>query len=379
MAQAQRVKILVADEDPAVIELIADQVLAPLGYHVASATDGASALQTALRLAPDILITSLELSGLSGRDLLAALRSQGYEATIIATGPGGSESQALQAFRLGAKDYLAKPLREAELVASVDRALGEVRLRAERQQLAEKLASANQQLEKRVRELTTLASIGKAVTATTNVNQLFTRLLEAGIFVTEAEAGWLLIADEPGGQPILRAGKHLPNHSDIRLNQPWDDGISALLMLSGEGITLAGPALARLRAGQVVKSAVAVPLKAKDQPIGVLVAGSKTGRHFTERDQAMLSAVADYAAIAMMNARTFLDLESRIQRMQQDQYELARREQQLRSLLAETRSTLELVLNGQPGALAQRQEQALRSLLSRLADHGLEQAATRPA
>src|SRR4029078_11544926 len=130
--------------------------------------------------------------------------------------------------------------------------------------------------EKRVKELTTLAGIGKAVIAITDLTQLFARLLEAGLFVTEAEIGCLVLADDTTGQTVLRAGKNLPKLSTLRLNQPWDDGIASLLMRSGDGLSLAGPARARLRAGQVVKAAVAAPLKARDKVIGVIVAGNKT-------------------------------------------------------------------------------------------------------
>jgi two-component system NtrC family sensor kinase len=327
---------------------------------------------------PDILITALDLPGLSGRDLLTAMHSQGLDTIIIATGPRGAESQAMQAFRLGAKDYLSKPVREAEVVASIDRALGEVRLRRERQQLSDKLASANQQLERRVKELTTLASIGKAVTAITTLSQLFTRLLEAGMFVTEAEVGWLLVADEHSGKPVLRAAKNLPNTGTIKLNQAWDDGIASLLMLSGEGLSLSGAPLARLRAGQVVKSVVAVPLKARDKVVGVIVAGNKTGRPFSERDQAMLSAVADYAVIAMINGRLFSAMEARVHTLQATYDELVKttsqREEQWRQAgqhlqppLAQARAALEHLARGQVGSLSAPQAQALSSALERIA------------
>jgi two-component system, NtrC family, sensor kinase len=378
MAPKQTEKILVVDGDPDVVNLIADQVLTPLGYHVASAHDGPAALQIMLQLVPDILITALDLPGLSGRDLLTAMHSQGLDTIIIATGPRGAESQAMQAFRLGAKDYLSKPVREAEVVASIDRALGEVRLRRERQQLSDKLASANQQLERRVKELTTLASIGKAVTAITTLSQLFTRLLEAGMFVTEAEVGWLLVADEHSGKPVLRAAKNLPNTGTIKLNQAWDDGIASLLMLSGEGLSLSGAPLARLRAGQVVKSVVAVPLKARDKVVGVIVAGNKTGRPFSERDQAMLSAVADYAVIAMINGRLFSAMEARVHTLQATYDELVKttsqREEQWRQAgqhlqppLAQARAALEHLARGQVGSLSAPQAQALSSALERIA------------
>ncbi len=375
MPPKQSEKILVVDGDPEVVSLIADQVLTPLGYQVATARDGPSALQIMLRMAPDILITALDLPGLSGRDLLTAMHSQGLETIIVATGPRGAESQAMQAFRLGAKDYLTKPVREAEVVSSIDRALSEVRLRRERQHLADKLASANQQLEKRVKELTTLASIGKAVTALTSLSQLFTRLLEAGMYVTEGEVGWLLVSDDNSGKPVLRAARNLPATGAIKLNQPWDDGLSSLIMLSGESLALAGAPLARLRAGQVVKSVVAVPLKARDTVVGVLVVGSKTGRPFTERDQAMLSAVADYAVIAMINGRLFSTMEARVHALQATYDELAKTSarkddawratsEQLRQPLVHARGALEQLARGQ--GLSAPQTQALAAALDRL-------------
>jgi two-component system NtrC family sensor kinase len=370
-------KILVVDDDPDVLDLVVQQVLRPQGYQAATAQDGAAALQLAMQNAPDILITSLELPGLSGRDLMAGLRSQGYEGTIIATGPRGADSQALQAFRLGAKDYLGKPLREAELVASIDRALAEVRLKREREQLSGKLAAANQKLEKRVRELTTLAGIGKAVTAVTNLTHLFGRLLDAGLFVTEAEVGWLVLAEENSNKMMLRAGKNLPNLSTIRLNQPWDDGISSLLMMSGEGLILSGPALARLRAGQVVKAAVAVPLKAKEKVIGVIVAGNRTGKLFSERDQAMLSAVSDYAVIAIINGWLFQAMEARAQNLQRaydDQVnanlkkdaDAERSAQQLKSPLQQMRASLEPLVHGEMGVISARQAETVHAALDRI-------------
>ncbi len=368
----QKEKILVVDEDPDVIDLVAKQVLAPQGYLVAAAQDGNQALQMALRLQPDILFTSLDLPGLSGRDLMAGLRAQGFDSIVIATGPREAEKMALQAFRLGAKDYLNKPLREAEVLAAVEHALGELRLRREREQLGQRLAGVNQQLEKRVKELTTLYGIGKAVTATTDLGQLFGQLLDGALSVTEAEVGWLLIMDEAANKLLLRAGKGLPPAA--KLHQPWDDGLSSLLLLSGEPIVIAGEPLTRMRAGQVAKSAAAVPIKAKDRVMGVMVAGNKSGKPFTDRDQAMLSAVADYASIALVNAALFHAIEARAKAAQKsydDLAELARQKdeavynltRELHLPLSQARESLAQVARG---PLTPQQGEAMRTALDRL-------------
>jgi two-component system, NtrC family, sensor kinase len=376
----QNEKILVADPDPAVLDLVAQQVLGPQGYQVATALDGSTALKLALRLSPDIVITSLELPGLSGRDLLTALRSQGFESVVIATGSKGSELAAMQAFRLGAKDYLTKPLREAELIAALDRALEELRLRREREQLSQKLSQANQQLEKRVKELTTLYGIGKAVTAITDLGQLLGRLVEGALFVSEAEVGWLLLAEE--GTPsklVLKAGKNLPppNLSGIKIGQVWDDGLSSLLMLSGEGLTIGGEPLAKMRAGQVVKSACAAPIKAKDQVMGVITVGNKSGKPFNDRDQAMLSAVADYASVALVNARLFQALEERARSLQkayddvmqgglQRDALLQKLSRDLSAPLQKTRDSLEIMARGAAGHVSPTQMELLRTALDQM-------------
>jgi two-component system NtrC family sensor kinase len=368
-------KILVAEGDADVMDLIARQVLEPMGYTVGAALNGPAALQMAVKLQPEIILAALDLPGLSGTDLLTALRSQGSHAYVIAMGAPGEEHHLLQAFRLGARDYLTKPIREAELVTALDRALEELRLRREREQLAQKLGVANQQLEKRIKELTTLYGIGKAVSAVTDLTQLIARLMEGALQVTEGELAWLLLAEDgKSDRLILRAVKNIPPLAGIKLNQPWDDGLSSMLMLSGEGITIAGDPLSRMKAGQVARAVVASPIKAKDQVLGVLVVGNKTGKPFVDRDQAMLSAVADYASVALINARLFQEVEARAQRLQKAYEDLSkghpsggastemalRLARELDTRLTQSRAALEPILRGATGHLNQKQNEALR-------------------
>jgi GAF domain-containing protein len=182
------------------------------------------------------------------------------------------------------------------------------------------------------------------------------------------------LTEEGGGKLSLRATKNVPPLAGLKLNQPWDDGLSPLLVLSGEGIHIAGEPLAKMAAGQIVKAAVAAPIKAKEQVMGVLVAGNKTGRPFTDRDQAMLSAVADYASVALMNARLFQELEARARALQKSYDDLARgsspemaaRLKEVTGWLLQLRTSLDAVLRGEIGPLTHRQAEALRLITDRL-------------
>jgi two-component system NtrC family sensor kinase len=309
-------RILVVDEDPDVLDLLERQVLTTLGYDVDTASDAGAAIQQALSQSPDLILASLTLPGLSGKDLLVALRSQGMDIPILVMAPEGMEADAIQAFRLGAADYLVKPLREAEAVAAVERAFKEVRLQRERQNLAQRLEVSNKELERRVRELTTLYGLGKVVTSTTRQAELFSKLMEGSLFVTEAEMGWLLLQDEETDQLVLRAQRNLPSPLAGKLHQPWDDGVSSLVMLSGEPLAIHGEGLAKFKMARIAKAALIVPIKVRGQPIGVITVARKQAEGFDERNQAMLEAAADYASISLVNARLFQALEARAQQLQ---------------------------------------------------------------
>jgi two-component system NtrC family sensor kinase len=310
-------RILVVDEDRQVLDLLANQVLKPLGYQVEVESEGSRAVESALAYTPDLIIVSLTVPGLSGKDLLVALRSQGTEVPVLVTAPEGKEGDAIQAFRLGAVDYLVKPLREAEVVAALERALNELRLRRERQELADQLSESNRQLERRVRELTTLYGIGKVVTSTKDQQKLFTKLMEGSLYVTEADLGWMLLQDEKTEQLFLRAHRNLPPSFSVLMHKPWNDGVSSLVMLSGQALSIHGEGLSQFELSQFCQAALIAPTKVRDQPIGVLCVARHEAKPFSERDQAMLEAVADYASISLVNTRLFQALQARAKRLQQ--------------------------------------------------------------
>jgi GAF domain-containing protein len=101
------------------------------------------------------------------------------------------------------------------------------------------------------------------------------------------------------------------------MHQPWEDGVSSLVMLSGESLRIHGEGLAQFKLARLGKAALITPIKVRTQPIGVICVARHAEKPFSERDQAMLEAVSDYASISLVNARLFQALETRAQRLQQ--------------------------------------------------------------
>jgi len=77
-----------------------------------------------------------------------------------------------------------------------------------------------------------------------------------------------------------------------------------------------GEGLAQFKLSRLGKAALVVPIKVRDQAMGVICVARQDHRPFSERNQAMLEAVADYASISLVNARLFMALETRAQRLQ---------------------------------------------------------------
>ncbi len=310
-------RVLLVEYDPEVSDLISRQTLQPMGYRVEVVSGATQAIQEAVRFAPDVIIANLSLPGLSGKDLLVALSSQGLEVPVIVLAPKGMEGDVIQAFRLGAADFLGWPVREAEVVSAVERILKQVRARREREMLARQLNQTNQELQRRVRELTTIFAIGKAVISATDQQALFDKIVEGATFITEADAGWLLVRDERGKSFILRACRNVPNDMFAKLNQVFDDGLSSLVALSGEALSIHGDPLKRFKVIRIGQSALVVPVKVKKEVVGLLVVTRKEAQPFSNSQQALLDAVADYASISLVNARLFKALEERVNMLQQ--------------------------------------------------------------
>ncbi len=316
-APQSRERVLVVDEDWGVLDLITGQVLEPLGYSAASARDADGAIQQVLSFEPDLIIASLTLPGLSGKDLIVALQSRGIEAPVLVTANEGMEADAIQAFRLGARNFLVKPLREAEVAAAVEHELNEYRLRKERRELADKLAHSNRQLKQRVRELITLFGISKAVTSMTSQPQLLLKLVDESVAATKADMGWILLHDELNETLMLRGQSGFPPPVASKLHRAWDDGLSPLVMQSGDALSLHGEDLEQFELSQYAKTAIVSPICVHAEPIGVIGVAWKKAKLFEGRDVAMMAAVADFASISLVNVRLFQALAARAQKLEQ--------------------------------------------------------------
>ncbi len=359
-------RILIVESDPDISDLISRQALKPLGYAVTVVTEAASAIQKVLQDPPALVIANLNLPGLSGKDLLAALSSRGLDSPLVVVAEKGQEQSVIQAFRLGAVDALFWPARDAEIVRVVERALQQTHEARARQRLGQQLEATREQLERNLRELNSILAIGKAIITMTDQRQLLGRILEGALQVAEADMGWLMLRDEKSKGFLLAAYRNLPAAWAKKLNQPLDDGISPLVALSGEPLSIHGVPLEKFKVAALGKSAAAVPIKVRNEIIGLLVVVRKADREIEAMIQNLLQAVADFASISLVHARLFRAIEESGEAARlTEQSRLASVEnirQVIRDEVQTARYPLEELLSGRMGVLNKDQKEAVASI-----------------
>lgn len=311
-------KILIIDDSALSREFLVEAVLKPGGYAPLALDSLKAGVHVAAEQQPDLIILSMQTPGFDRLDLLGQFVRNGRAIPVILTTEHRSDPSTAEAYRRGARDVLVAPFEPGQVKHSIERVLAEERLRRERDELAAQLAQTRRQMGQQLQELNALYTIGKAATGALDLEQLLTQVVQVAANVTGAEQGLLLLLDESGRELYLRAASNVDEALVRKLRVRVDDSILGRVIKSGRPVSLAGPALQEAASWYPVKALLYVPLIVPpDRIIGVLGVSNQTSeRNLAERDVFLLSAMADYVAVAIENARLLSAAESERSKLQ---------------------------------------------------------------
>lgn len=123
MEEASRATVLVVDDEPTIVEVVANY-LDRAGFETHTAADGPSAISRAIQIEPDLIVLDLMLPEIGGMEVMRILREdEKLSSAIILLTSKSEESDRLVGLRRGADDYVVKPFSPAELVARVEAVL----------------------------------------------------------------------------------------------------------------------------------------------------------------------------------------------------------------------------------------------------------------
>lgn len=304
-------RVLIVDDSLEIVDFISDMILKPNGYEVLVAHDGETGLKMALEQHPDLILLDMNIPKMNGMDLLGAMNSQNIKIPVIIMTSSSFEMLAGQAFRLGVRNYISKPFEVSEMLNSIEETLVEGRLRQERDEIAQQLVAVNQQLEIHLKELNTLFGIGKSVTSLLDQDKLLLRLVEAAIYLTDAEEGALLLVDQENNELYMVAARGIDERVVHSFRLKVEDSLAGQVITTGQPLILSGKDKTKITPSYVVRSLIYVPLKIKERIRGVFsVNNHQQQRDFTNHDLRLLASLADYAALTLENARLFNQAES---------------------------------------------------------------------
>jgi two-component system KDP operon response regulator KdpE len=116
------IRILVIDDEPPIRKLLR-MGLSSQGYHILEAPDGRAALELLGREKLDLVILDLGLPDMKGHELLRIVRERDENIPVVVLSSRGDEAGKVEAFDLGADDYVTKPFGMNELLARLRAAL----------------------------------------------------------------------------------------------------------------------------------------------------------------------------------------------------------------------------------------------------------------
>lgn len=296
--------VVIADVQSNAIALV-EKVLKPAGIEAWTESETAPE--------PDVLV--VDVTQLMGNPLagLRNRRSSGDNAPALVLAARFPQSRLRDFFRLGVADILMKPYRPNELVQAITDIADTRSRERSTQSLARKLESSRENIRQRSEEIRLLSEIGRTVVNLADLERILARVTEASAFVTDAEEANIYLANPDTNELVLRASKQAGEKNATIQRIRVNDTLVGQVFRTGQAM-LRQPSLesgpVKIQTGFLVRSLINVPIRTHQTVIGVLgVYNRLASRPFTEHHLTLLSALADWAGVALEHAELLIQVQ----------------------------------------------------------------------
>lgn len=192
-------RILIVDDDDALRESL-EMILASEGYLVSTAEHGEAALARVDELPIDVVLCDVRMPGLDGFELLPQIARKLPGVPIVMMSAYGTADLAIEAMKLGAYDYVAKPFQPSEVLLTLRKARERERLRRDNKQLK--------------RDVTRAVGDRPIIAASSVMIELLEMVERTAAFKTTA----LLVGESGTGKEVMARAIH---SQSPRRNEPF--------------------------------------------------------------------------------------------------------------------------------------------------------------
>ncbi len=331
--------VLIVDNDPTVREAFRSFLEAE-AYQVSMAADFFEAepyLTRSLLADPgeadcvDIVVADVDLPRVSGLDLLQRVRQIDENIMVVVVTSEPDVSTAAEALRLGAYDYVVKPISQRVLSRVVGRATEKKvllddkrRLKAEnlayQAELEKRVAERTVELEQRNRELAALIEFGRDMSSTLDLNDVLSRVTQRAAQICGAHRCTILMLAEDDRTLVPLMSQFSDGQYDEDLWRRFRDASypvpvdqiveSQTVIGERRSVFIEDVGMSSLPSKWIepfgVKSVLLVPLVSKERVVGAMALDQvEEHRRFTEAQVDLATAIASQAAVAIENARLY--------------------------------------------------------------------------
>jgi len=185
-----RPNVLVVDDDAATCDGLT-LLLESWGYQASAVSNGQAALQRCNHDLPHAIVSDLVMPGMSGLQFIEALQERVHQVAIIMLTGQATIETTVQAIKLGAYDYLPKPLESQKLRAALEKGLKQVGFAREANVLRQKLESP-------------LGSYGELIGKSETMRQVYKRLSQ----LAPTDAAILVSGESGTGKELVARTLH---------------------------------------------------------------------------------------------------------------------------------------------------------------------------
>ncbi len=303
MAIATKDPILLVYPD-AQVSFLLDRVLKSGGYTVIQCDDVIAAKNAIAANLPGLIILSEKINDAAGLDFAHEVSGRYPSTPIVLIMHQETPELTKNMMRSGVSDYLCLPVRAEELLTAVQTGLEKAQQRKEWVLLESRRATAS--LQRRVNELETLARLGRSVTGSLDLDSVLSAVVDAAVELTGAEEGTLLLLDESSGELYVRASRNFQEEFVRTFRLPVHDTLAGNVLRSGQPAVLDEKTPQKIKTSYLVHGLIYVPLQVHGHVFGVLGVDNRTNYiPFKDHDVKLLLALAEFAVIAIENARLY--------------------------------------------------------------------------
>ena len=297
-------KILLILNDAQLAQLLERSALLASDFKVITANNQRHALETIQISDPDLIILGDPLEEGNAIEFGAELLKADPQRPVILLANQPSDDLVRNALRAGFYDYLSPPMRPAAVRQAIQSA-------QKRSKEIKKWARAisppsTKPLQKQLDNLEALQDIGHKITASLELDEVLTSVVNAAVELTGAEEGSLLLYDETSGDLYMRAERNIEAAYARTFRLPIQDNLAGQVMSTGEPVYINRDEPFKILTTYLVSALIFVPLVLDDRVIGILgIANRARGHQLSKEHITLMNALAGYAAIAIENARAY--------------------------------------------------------------------------